>query len=62
MTNLSKPLTRRVDADSGRVQIAITINPAGTLTFREKVSRRSYTTTIMACYKLAVMADNKKGG
>lgn len=54
MTILTKPVRRLASVDGGRVDIAVTINPGGTLTFREKGSRREYTITIMSAYRLAV--------
>lgn len=60
MTTLKKAVTRRVDADHGRVPIAITIHPEGFLTFREKGNRRSYTLSIMYAYRLAVQSDKRE--
>ena len=56
MTTLNKPLTRRVDADCGRLPLAITIHPNGLIEFREKGSRRSYSIPAMACYRMAVQS------
>lgn len=57
MTDLRKSLTRRVAADQGRVQLAITVHPNGLLTFREKGARKSYTISAMTCYYMAVKSD-----
>jgi hypothetical protein len=59
MTTLIKPLTRRVNADQGRVPLAITIHPNGLISFREKGARKSYTISAMTCYALAVKSQGK---
>ena len=59
MTDLKKPVTRRVQADHGRVSIAVTIFPHGVLGFREKGSRRGYTLSIMGAYYMAVKQNKE---
>lgn len=54
MTTLAKPLTRRVETDHGRCQIALTIHPGGLLELREKGARQSYSITLLSVYQMAV--------
>jgi hypothetical protein len=60
MTTISKPVTRRVDLDAGRVPVAVTIYPHGVIGFREKGARKEYFLTIMSAYRLAVEMDRKR--
>jgi len=62
MTDLTRPVTRRVNAMwRGReVPLIIEISPSGVITFREKGSRKSYSISVMTCYYMAVKQNKEK--
>lgn len=53
MTRLSKPVTRWVDF--GRGPVAVTLDPSGLITFREKGRRASYAIPLSVVFVRAVV-------